>query len=421
MFRPLGYLCFFASCVLVTQNALADQPRFSSRFYRSGDDLSIGLVTIGPGDQIQNYFGHNAMIVTDMRKRFVTLYNFGAFDFNRDVAWEYIKGRLRFWVSTSRVQSTYHRYIAMNRSIRVQELNLSSAQRLLIAEKLANKALPKNRYYLYHHFYDNCSTRLRDLIDDAIGGQLKIAYSQTAPFTLREHTRRFTGIHFWADMMINFIMNDQVDQPITQSEEAFLPSELEKQVSKMSYLTEDGSHVPLVKRAYTVFTAKRRPIADKPPRNWPYSLLLGLIIGVVAVGLALLSRKTTRSLPRFLFGMHHLLVGIALGIPGSILFFMSNFTDHFVTTRNENLFLANPVTFLVFPLGFFIALGRPWAYTWARYFFYLLNCGSCFALTAKLFPDFDQDNFMHICLILPVNLGFAAAHLFLARNSSTRA
>jgi hypothetical protein len=406
---------------LATQSAFADQPPFSNRFYNSGDDLSIELVTIGPGDEIQNYFGHNAMIVTDTRRRFAILYNFGAFDFNREVAWEYIKGRLRFWVSTSWVRSTYDRYTAMNRSIRVQELNLSSAQRLFIAEKLANNALPNNRYYLYHHFYDNCSTRLRDLIDSAIGGQLKSAYSDPARFNFREHTRRFTGRYFLADVMINFIMNDQVDQPITRSEEAFLPSELEKQVSKMNYLTEDRGRVPLVKRAYTVYSAKRSPIADRPPCTWPYSLLLGLFIGALALGLALLSIRATKSLPRILFGVHHVFVGIAFGLPGSILFFMSNFTDHFVTARNENLFLANPVTLLVFPLGFFIICGRRWAYKWARYLFYLLTFGSCFALTAKLFPDFDQDNFAHISLILPVTLGFTAAHFLLARESPKRA
>lgn len=414
VFRSLTCCCLCACCLFVFHKARADQPASSSRFFQSGDDLSIELVTIGPGDAIQNYFGHNCMVVRDQRRRIAVLFNYGAFDFRREVAWEYIKGRLRFWVDASPVASSYRRYIATNRSIRVQELNLSAAQRLFVAEHLANNALPKNRYYLYHHFYDNCSTRLRDLIDSAINGELKKAYSDWSRFTLREHTRRFTQNHFFPDLMINFIMNDQVDKRITRYQEGFLPSELEKLVSKATYLTEKNRRVSLIKKSYTVFFSHRDPIADQPQPNWPYTLLMGLFLGALAVGLAIVSTKTKSDWPQRLFGIHHLLVGVVLGIPGSILFFMSNFTEHLVTSRNENLLLANPATAVILPMGFFIAFGYRWAYGWARYTFYLLALSSVMAFCFKLLPAFDQENFAHIGLILPINLGFALAHLFLA-------
>ena len=130
----------------------------------SGEDLNIKLVTFGPGDSIHQYFGHNAMVVEDTRSGGrARLYNFGRFSFGGDMLAKYMRGRLDFWVGVSSVRPVFRAYEAHNRSVRVQILNLSPDKRLLLADRLEVNALPENRNYRYHHYNDNCSTRLRDL------------------------------------------------------------------------------------------------------------------------------------------------------------------------------------------------------------------------------------------------------------------
>src|SRR4051812_41583072 len=83
------------------------------------DDLLIKLVTFGPGDDVFNYFGHNAMIVEDTSQHLARLYNFGMFHFGVDMLPNYLKGKLTFWVGEASVRATYAHYRAANRSVRV--------------------------------------------------------------------------------------------------------------------------------------------------------------------------------------------------------------------------------------------------------------------------------------------------------------
>ena len=80
----------------------------------------------------------------------------------------------------------------MNRTILFHELNLPESKKVILAKQLAWEVLPENSQYLYHHYNDNCATRLRDLIDQAVDGQFKQLTNKAARFTLREHTLSYT-------------------------------------------------------------------------------------------------------------------------------------------------------------------------------------------------------------------------------------
>ncbi|MDH5670996.1 MAG: DUF4105 domain-containing protein [Myxococcales bacterium] len=375
------------------------------------EDLEVKLVTFGPGDAVHQYFGHNALIVEDTQRGMAAMYNFGMFNFGPDMLPKYLQGQLEFWAIATGVRRTYAAYRTMNRSIRVRELDLRPEKRRWLAERLSWHVQPENRAYRYHHYRDNCSTKVRDLIDGASGGLLGAQHSKPARLTYRGHTWRYTEHDPIIHMLLVFWMNDSMERPIQEMHEAFLPDELEKLVDA-TLIEEGGRKRPLVKRAYTLFEARRAPVAENPSPRWPSTLGLGLLLGGVALLLAWLQRRHRDRFSAALFGLHHVLLGILCGVPGLVagLFLL---TEWKVTHWNENLFLCNPVTFLSFPLGLMLIFGSRWARRWLARAAYLMAASSLLLLVLKLLPNFDQQVWLPMALMLPANVGFALAHRLL--------
>lgn len=373
-----------------------------------GEDLTLSLLTFGPGDDVASFWGHGALVVEDRKLRWSRLYNYGMFSFDERMLMRYAMGRLEFWVDDASPQGTVRYYQRENRDVRAQELNLTPAQRKALGLLLAVNVQPENRDYLYQHYNDNCVTRLRDAIDTVVGGQLHQALDVPGRMTLREHTRRYTAASPPISVLLDFAMNDEIDKPITRWQEAFLPDELERRIAEVQVVGEDGQKRPLQARADVLYAAKNRaPTPAEPPRYAPVLLGLGLAMGALSVGLALWERRRGSRVARVLFGLQNVAVGLVFGLPGLLLFIMWVVTDHTVVYHNENLFLANPLTVLALPLGVRWMMGK------GRESLYRLWRGlaalGVLGLGLKLLPSFDQDNWRIIALLLPVLLGMGGA------------
>ncbi|WP_224370851.1 Lnb N-terminal periplasmic domain-containing protein [Hyalangium versicolor] len=407
--RSAPLIACLLGLLLVAAPALAASPPPWGTGESHGEDLVISLVTFSPGDDVASWWGHGSLVVEDRRLGSARLYNYGMFSFDSTMLGRYAMGRLEFWVAEASPTRTYRFYESQDRDVRIQELNLTPEQRVEIGRLLATNVLPENRDYLYHHYNDNCVTRLRDMIDRALGGQLKQADTAPARMTLREHTRRYTAVSPPMSVLLDFLMNDEIDQPITRWQEAFLPDELERQVAALQVKQPDGQMAPLVAKQVNFFkSSDRKPVPEEPPSYGPWMLLMGLAVGGSAVVLAHWGRRGGR-LPRVLLGLEHVVLGLVLGLPGTALFIMWQFTDHTVTYRNENLFLANPLTLLALPLGFGLMFGSVRARRWLRELWRYLAALAVLGLALKVLPKFDQDNWRLIALILPILLGFSGA------------
>jgi hypothetical protein len=400
----------------VTSAQPKDESEVSPWAHSRPEDLTIKLVTFGPGDDIFNYFGHNGMIVSDSAQQIAALYNFGMFHFGLAMLPNYMKGKLTFWVAETPVRATFAHYRSANRSIRVQELNLLPARRKQIADALALAVTPEKRDYLYDHFNNNCSTRLRDLVDEATDGQFHQFLDHSARMNDRQHIRRYAQKDPITDFALVFWMNDRMEEPIKQWDELFLPEELEQQVARMHYRDDEGHTVPLVATSYTVFESDRPPAPEWPNRGYPWPLALGIALGLAAWGAAYWTARTGNVWGRRLLGLQQTFFGLILGLPGLLGWLMWAFTEHLVTYRNENLMLSNPFTMLLFPLGIAVMFGSPRGLRWSRNICYLLAGMSLLLVALKLLPSFNQDTLMPMALYLPANIGYALAYRALARR-----
>src|SRR5262249_45752414 len=140
-------------------------------------------------------FGHNALWVHDAAAGTDYAYDYGRFDFRQEHFFlRFAVKDLRYWTErTDDAGAVARFYRAHGRNVWVQELDLPPAARLQIRDFLEWNIQEAHKYYQYDYFLDNCSTRIRDIIDRAVGGQLKrFADSLRTEVTFRSETRRLT-------------------------------------------------------------------------------------------------------------------------------------------------------------------------------------------------------------------------------------
>ena len=419
MRRALTTLLVTLALLLASATAVAGPAPWREGGPSRGEDVHIYLLTFGVGDDIASWFGHTALLVEDERIGQARVYNYGMFSFGPDMLPKFLMGRLEFWVGEAPKRGTFNLYKSLNRDILQSELNLTPQKRREMAAFLAWNVEPENRDYLYHHYFDNCATRIRDAIDKAVDGQLAKAAADTSRTTLRGHTHRHTQRNAYIDLLLSIWMNDEIDRQITEWEDMFLPGELLAQIESLQYERADGTKAKLVLKTETVFKSNRAEPPNMPGTKWPYTLLFGLIFGGLAVWFARSHVRTDQSRWRRLLGGHQFLAGLLFGIPGlvSVLY---HFTDHTITWWNENMLLWSPLTFLALPLSLFLLRVRPWAVNILFWCWTIMSVTSVLAIALKVLPSFDQQNGFAIAMLLPVNFGMAYA-MHILRSSPGQA
>jgi len=385
----LAQLCFFAALLVVSSTARA-LPGETPAGAPPSPAIDIYVITFGPGDHPFSKFGHNAVLVVDREHRVDAVYNFGTFSAaSPSLITDFLQGRLLYWVSVGHWGPTAAAYAANNRSISAQRLSLSPSETERLIARLAHSALPENRYYRYDYYLDNCSTKVRDVLNEVTGGSLASAKSTPAKLSWRQHTSRLTEDSPWLNLGLNLLLAGGVDVPRSRWEEMFLPSALAEQLATTR--KADGS--PLVAGQELWHRAQRPPLAETPPRHlWlPW---VGVLIGAGLSGLARAGRRSRVASTAFTCVVA--ILGTAAGVLGCIFSFFWFATDHYFAHANENL-LALPPWALLLPVAVIGAhlKGGKWI-TRTRKLTLLLAIGSALGLALKALPWFRQDNWIFV-------------------------
>jgi hypothetical protein len=364
-----------------------------------GDALSISLVTMGVGVRVWERFGHNAILVEDRVRGTRTAYNYGLFDFRQEnFILRFVQGRMWYWMQGLDADAMVRSYIRDNRSIWVQELDLSPDQRVALRDFLLWNERPENRYYRYDYYRDNCSTRVRDALDRVLGGRLRTR-TDTVPTgtSYRFHTRRLTAADLPLYTALDVALGEPVDAPISAWEEMFLPMSVRDWVRQTTVPDSSGRARPLVRSERTLFLATVPEPRGRPPAWLPAYLAAGLALG------ALLSVLASKA--RAAFAWAGGAWALAAGATGAVLTFLWAFTDHVVARQNENLF---QLTLFLLPLLAVLPAatrGRAWARRPARMLAGLVAVCAVAGVVLQLLPGFDQQNGEVLALTVPINLG----------------
>ena len=367
---------------------------------------------MGPGDQVWEKFGHNAIWIHDALNGTDIAYHWGLFDFaDKDFVPRFIQGRMRYSMGAFDMAQTIEQYRQTNRTVWAQKLNLSAAQKLRLQEFVSWNIQPENRFYRYDYFRDNCSTRVRDALDRALGGVIeKATDSIPSSSTYRSNTARLTQDDWPVFTGTMMGLGHPVDRAISAWEEMFLPVRMMKRFQTLRVSSPSGM-IPLVQEETVLFQATRPPEAERVNRGIAGYIVIALVILAVGAGLWLAGMKTGR-LAGFL-GFAGVWSFIA-GLGGVLLTGLWAFTDHLYSYRNENLLQLNPLSVVAGILIF--------AFIWKRRArasavpsralkatVMLVALLSLLGFVLQVIPSFDQVNGWVIALAMPVHLGLAIA------------
>lgn len=341
--------------------------------------LAAYLMTMGPGGPIYERFGHNAIWIHDSTTGNDLVYNFGIFDFNEPgFVWHFVQGRPRYRLAAMDLQTTFAIYRHAQRTLEVQELALPTTAKAQLAYDLAQNALPENMWYQYDYYLDNCSTRVRDVLDRVLGGALRRATEGVpADGDFRFHTQRSTASNAFYYLGIETLMGRRTDTALDQWGEMFLPAKVQQRVRELRVAGDDGRKVPLVSREATLLSFDTYAVLPAPP-DWTARLLFvgGLLALVIASGLF---EGGTGAAGRILAGGW----GVLGAVAGLVLGYVAFFTNHVMASPNLNLLLLSPFS-LALPWLLRSRRRRPLASRLAMLFLVLLWIGTAFAMVGLL-------------------------------------
>jgi hypothetical protein len=371
-----------------------------------GSELTVYLMTMGQGDQVWERYGHNAIGIRDASANTDVVFNWGLFSFDEPgFIGRFLRGEMMYWMGGQDVASTIAQYRAINRTVEIQELNLSPPQRLALYDFIKWNARDENKFYRYDYFLDNCSTRVRDVLDQVLGGALRTATDTAATgTTYRWHALRLMAEDKLTVTGVDVGLGRPTDRPITEWEEMFIPMKVRDRVRELRVPDESGRLVPLVTSERVVVQAQRTPERETPP---PLLLPLGTVGLLLASALAWLGRG-----PRPGAVPAAVVTGFMLSIVGGALLFLRFQTQHVAAYDNTNLFAYNPIWW---PL--LIAMPFAGRSHQARRIVFLLATFTvaltAFGVVAPFLPGFRQGSFPVIALAAP--LGLTAAWIIRER------
>jgi hypothetical protein len=405
--------------------ALALPPRLSAqgapaRPAAADSGITVDLLTMGQGEYVFEKFGHNAIVVTDRAAGTSVAYNWGVFDFNQpNFLGRFLTGDTKYWVAAYDTRQTIEFYRSINRTVEVQRLRLTPGQALALRNLAERNLLEENKYYRYDYFRDNCSTRVRDLLDRVLGGALRRATEGTpGTGSFRTHVQRLVADNPATYAGITIALGRRADSTLSQWDEMFIPMKVRDRVRELKVAGPDGQPVPLVEREEVVFASTRPPERTEAPRWTGYFFAIGAFVAALIL-------MAARGAPasggaRWSLRLAGTGFGAVAGLIGVAIFLAANFTKHVYWQQDVSLALFPP-TGLVFAVAWWRWLGRAQP-----------GLGTTIALGSFLLPPVLGalmalvDGGWHgalpaIALALPIHAAFVAALTLVAAREPARA
>ena len=343
MKRNLLYLIYIVFLFLCPHAATAQTPVQQGN---APDSIRISLLTCSSGGEIYSLFGHTAIRYENFTRGIDAVFNYGIFNFNApNFVFRFALGETDYRLGATDFQYFAAEYDDLGRDVWQQTLNLSQKEKERLVELLTENYLPENRVYRYNFFYDNCSTRPRDLIEKSIDGTLQYADNMTDTHigvSFRDLLHQYSEGHPWERLGMDLCMGSQADRPINRRLMMFVPFNLQEFFSKAQIVDKEGNARPLVASEEKIVVTGLTPADFQSKGITPMQsalLLFILVTGATIYGIR--HGKTLWGIDLVLF--------FAAGAAGCILAFLALFSQHPAVSPNYLLFVFHPFHLLCLP------------------------------------------------------------------------
>ena len=301
------------------------------------ESTEISVLTCDPGTEIYSLFGHSALRIKNPRNGHDLVINWGLFEFSKSqfqFGYDFAKGRLKYFMGIQSMSNFMVEYHRAKRGVREQVLNLNNQEKYQIIQLLEENYKPENRKYKYEFFYDNCSSRLRDVLKKVFKENIEFYKSPNSnKFTFRETIHQYLKSFPWLKLGIDLVLGQKIDVLVNNENLMFLPLNVE-QIFDKSFVENNEAKKTLIKSKNTLVESYDKE--NKPNNIGLYSWIL------LAITLVLIVFKFDKAL-----GFWSSLNLFIIGLLGAFLVFMWIGTDHNATKMNFNLLWASPFHFIL--------------------------------------------------------------------------
>jgi hypothetical protein len=342
---------------------------------QSVNDTIVYLITCNPGTETYSIYGHSALRIVNNANRTDIVYNWGVFDFSTpNFAWKFAKGRLEYMLIAESMSDFLQTYFYEQRAVYSQRINLLPEETRTLLSLINENLKPENVKYRYDFFYDDCSTRIRDLLEKAVGSNLQYPpLSSAESFTFRDMTGKYQAPYPWLKFGIDLIMGLPGDKKTTFRDRMFLPVDMQNCLNE-TVINRNGKMVPLLQNPEVILDFRLPAQAGRKllaPEN-VFSLILILLL----IFIPQIKR-------RYVVNAIDIVIFFILSVLAILMIFFNFFTDHLQMKTNLNIIWLNP--FLLMCLLSLLS-GKP-GILWFRIVFFI---SSVFLVTHMLLPqDFN--------------------------------
>jgi hypothetical protein len=306
------------------------------------DSVEISLLTCAPHDEVYSLYGHTAIRYHDLRSKGIdAAFNYGVFNFQAPFfALRFVFGITDYELGAYPYRYFEKEYRHFGSEVVEQVLNLTNEEKMQLKLALSDNLLPENVVYRYNFFYNNCTTKARDIIEQCINGKVEYADNKSDTTTYRKTVRYMTRNNPWSQFGNDLLLGIKADQPTTMRQQEFLPANLMHDFDHAKIRSNDGVSRPLVKERRVVVPAGTPIIQEGFPLSPRTCGIIMMIIGMV---LFVVQYRLQR-----IFRLWDVLLMVLTGTLGIVLFLML-FSQHPTVSLNLQILLFNPL---------------PWFYLW---------------------------------------------------------
>ncbi len=298
-------------------------------------DTSVYLITCSPGTETYSIYGHSALRIVIPGNNTDVVYNWGVFDFSTpNFAWKFAKGRLNYMIGAESLQRFLETYFYEQRSVYSQKLNLDAIETKQLVELINENMKLENINYRYDFFYDDCSTRIRDIIEKSVGKKLLYPPFETGrPPTFRELVGKYQNPFPWLTAGIDLIMGSPGDKKALFRDRMFLPIDMQKGFSE-TVINRDGRMIPLLQNS-EVLLEYDAPVFPQKFFISPVFVFTILLIIVIILSSLFKDKMILNLVDIFLYS--------GFSVLAMLMIFFNFFTDHQQMKWNLNIIWLNPV------------------------------------------------------------------------------
>jgi len=319
-----GLLYIVLTFILSVVNATA-----GAQSMTNPDRIQISLLTCSPGKEVWAQYGHTAIRYYDKESREDLAINYGIFSLDQTYFIpRFVLGMTDYRMGVQPMDMFLAQYSYEGRGVIEQVLNLSAEDKEVIYKALQENMKPENVVYRYNYFFDNCTTRARDMLVNHLHG--KVVYPPAEEdATFRSMIHKWNNKYEWTQFGEDLLLGVNADRKTTKSEQQFLPENLRSDFDKARY---NGK--PLVKETNVLLDAETEVVEPVFPLS---PLSIALIFAVISLVMMLFSYRRQQ-----VYWAWDLALMLTSGLMG-IIFFVMIFSQHPCVSLNFILLFFNPL------------------------------------------------------------------------------